>query len=76
MVINPGVQFKPVERDPLSTDRDFSEVGPDVGIEPVAVHAEVARCVPEAQQPRDNGCQPRRFLDDGDFGISAQGRRP
>lgn len=76
MVVDPGIQFKPVERDSLSTDRDFSEVGPDFGVEAVAVHAEIARGVPKAQQSRGNGCQPRRFLDDDDFGISAQGRRP
>jgi len=55
MVVDPGVQFKPVERDSLPTDRDFSEMGTDLRVEAVAVHAEVARGIPEAEEPRENG---------------------
>ena len=56
-MIHPGVQFKAVERDALSTDRDFSEVGSDFRVEAVAVHAEVARRIPEAEEPRDESCR-------------------
>ena len=54
-MIDPGVQFKAVERDTLSTDRDFREVGADLCVEAVAVHAEVAWGIPEAKEPRGNG---------------------
>lgn len=56
-MIDPGVQFKAVERDALSTDRDFREVGADVCVEAVAVHAEVTRSVPETKEPRNDACR-------------------
>jgi len=55
-VIDPGVQFKAVERDTLSTDRDFSEVGTDFCVEAVAVHAEVAWGIPETEKSRNDAC--------------------
>ena len=76
MVVDPGIQFKTVERNSLSTDRDFGEVRADFGVEAVAIHAEVAGGVTEAQQPRGNGCRPCRFLVYDHSGVSAQGRRP
>lgn len=42
-MVDQVVQFKAVERDPLSTNRDFGEVWADLRIEPVAIHAEVTR---------------------------------
>ena len=51
-MVHPGIQFKPVEGDALLTDRDFSQVGPDFGIEPVAIHAEVDGRIPKADHPR------------------------
>ena len=41
MVIGPGVEVKSVEGDALITNGDLSEVGPHVGVEAVAVHAEI-----------------------------------
>ena len=55
MVIDPGVQFKTIKGDPLPADGDFSEVGADVSVEAATVHAEVARGVTKAQQPRQDG---------------------
>ena len=51
-MVNPGIQFKAVEGNSLPADAQFSDVGADLGVEPVAVHAEVAGRVPEAQQAR------------------------
>ena len=53
-MIHPGVQFKAVERDSLSTDRDFGEVGADFGVETVAVHAEITWSIAEAEESRDD----------------------
>ncbi len=76
MVVDPGIQFKTVEGDSLPTDRDFSEVRADFGVEAVAVHAEVAGGIAKAEEPRGNGCRPCRFLVYDHSGLSAQSRRP
>ena len=55
-MVDPGIQFKPVERNSLSTNRDFGKVGPDFRVESVAVHAEVARGIAETEQPRGDAC--------------------
>lgn len=52
MVIHPGVQFKPVEGDPLLADGDLRETGSNIGVETVAVHAEIERRIPQPQQAR------------------------
>ena len=51
-MIHPGVQFKSVEGDALFADTDFSQKGPHLGVEAVAVHAEIARRIAEANQSR------------------------
>ena len=51
MVIRPGIQVKPVKRDPLVADGDFSERGPDLGIEAITVHAQIERRIAQANQP-------------------------
>ena len=53
-MVDPGVEFKTVERDPLSTNRDLSDVRPNLDVETVTVHAEVARCIAEAEEPRSD----------------------
>jgi len=55
MVIDPGVQFKTIKGDPLPADGDFSEVGANIRVEAAPVHAEVARGVAKAEQPRQDG---------------------
>jgi hypothetical protein len=51
-LIHPGVEFKSVEGDALFSDADFNEIRANLGIEAVAVHAQVARRIPEADQSR------------------------
>jgi hypothetical protein len=51
-LIDPRVEFKPVEGNALHTDTDFGERAAHLGVEAIAVHAEVARRVAEADQPR------------------------
>ena len=51
-MIYPGVEFKSVEGDALFTDADFNEIRPNLGVKAVAVHAQVAGCVAEADQSR------------------------
>jgi hypothetical protein len=50
MVLRPRVQFKSIECDPLHPDRDLGEVRPDLGVEAVAVHAEIAGGVAESDE--------------------------
>ena len=51
-MIDPGVQFKSVEGNTLFADANFHEIRSYLGVEAVAVHAEVARRIPEADQSR------------------------
>ena len=53
-MVDPGVQFKAVERNALSTNRDLGEVGAHFDVEAIPVHAEVAGGVTEAEQPWGN----------------------
>jgi hypothetical protein len=55
IVVDPGIEFKAVEGDALAADGDFREGGADLGVEAVAIHAEVAGRVPEAEQPGQAG---------------------
>ena len=50
ILLDPGVQFKAIERDALGADRDLRELRPYLGIEPIAVHAEVERRVAKADE--------------------------
>jgi hypothetical protein len=54
IVVNPGVEFKPVERNGLFVQRDFGEEGTDLGIEHVAIHTEIARRI---AQPNETGLE-------------------
>ena len=49
-MIYPGVEFKSVEGDALFADADFNEIRPHLGVEAVAVHAQVAGRIAEADQ--------------------------
>ena len=75
MVIDPGIEFKTVERNSLSTDRDLSEVRADFGVEAVTIHTEVAGGVAEAEEPRGNEYGACWFLICDHSRLSAQGRR-
>ena len=54
-MVYPGVQFKAVERDALSTNRDGGEMRPDFRVKAVAIHAEVPWRIAKAQEPRGDG---------------------
>jgi hypothetical protein len=51
----PGVQFKPVEGDALSAYGDLGEMGPDLAIEAVSIHAEISRRVPQTEEAGQAG---------------------
>lgn len=55
VVVNPFIEFETIEGDALFTDGDFGEAWPNLGIEAIAVHAEVGRCVPQPQNARQQG---------------------
>ena len=55
ILLDPGVQFKAIEGDALGADRDLRELRPDLGVEPVAVHAEIERRVAKADEARKQG---------------------
>ncbi len=58
IVLEPRVEFKPVEADTLLADGHLGEERPDLGVEPIAVHAEVTRRVAEADDAwRDGRCR-------------------
>ena len=54
ILVDPGIQFKAVEGDALASDGHFHEVRPNLLIEAVAVHSEVARNIPKADQARED----------------------
>ena len=49
-MIHPGVQFKAVECNALSTNRDLCELGADFGVETVAIHAEIMWGIAETEE--------------------------
>ena len=53
MIFHPVVQFKPIKRNALVTYRNFRQTGPDLGVEPVAVHSEVERGIPLTDKSRE-----------------------
>ena len=61
-MVDPGIQFKAVERNSLSTDRDCGEMRPDFRVEAVAIHAEVPWRIAETEEPW------------GDVGLSLHAR--
>ena len=51
MVLRPGVEFKPVECDPLAADGDLGEQRADLGVETVPVHPEVKGRIAQPDEP-------------------------
>jgi hypothetical protein len=49
-LINPGIHFKPVKGNVLSSDANFNEIRSDLGVKAVSVHAEVEGRVPQSDQ--------------------------
>jgi hypothetical protein len=48
ILLPPGVQFKSIEGHALAADTHFCEIRADFGIEEIAIHAEIARGIPES----------------------------
>jgi hypothetical protein len=46
MVVRPALEVKAIEGDSLRANRDHRELGPHLAIEAIAVHAEIAWCIP------------------------------
>lgn len=59
--IGPGVQFKTVEGDALLAHAFFMQVWAYFAVEAVLVHAEISRCVPQANDPRGHLGEPICF---------------
>ena len=50
MLLGPAIEVKAIKGDALGADRDLSERGAHLGVEPVAVHAEVGGCIAQPDQ--------------------------
>jgi len=51
IILHPVVQFKSIEGNPLVADANLGQIRPDLGVESVAVHAEVEGSIPQADEP-------------------------
>ena len=47
ILVRLGVQIKSVEGNALDADPDLGQSRANLGVEPVAIHAEIERCVPQ-----------------------------
>jgi len=54
MVVRPTVEVKAVKGDSLGADRNGHQLGPHLAIEAIAVHAEIARRIPKANETGRN----------------------
>ncbi len=59
MLVHPGIEIKAIEGFALDPDRNQRHPGPNLSIEPVLVHAEIARRIPEPEQPREDAGAPQ-----------------
>lgn len=73
VLVSPLVEFMPVERNALFTDRNNRDMWTDLGVEAVAVHAEVIRRIADSEKARLNGCHNRKDLRRG---LTAGGAGP
>jgi len=55
IILRPRIEFKPIERDTLRADGHEFKPRTDLAVETVLVHAEIARRVAQANEPRDEG---------------------
>ena len=51
-MLYPAIEFKSVESDALFADANFNKIRTYLGVEAIAVHAQVAGRIPEADQSR------------------------
>jgi hypothetical protein len=54
VLVSPLVEFMPVERNALFADWNIRDMWTDLGVEAVAVHAEVIRRIAESEKTRLN----------------------
>jgi hypothetical protein len=52
--LRPRVQLKSIECDALNADRYLGQPRPDLGVEAIAVHAEIAGRIPEPEETGKN----------------------
>ncbi len=76
ILIHPGIEFKPVESDPLRADGDLGEERPDLGIEAVAVNTEIEGGVPKPDEPRKQNRRVFATPHAGSGALEAPGRPP
>ena len=50
--INPSVQVKSIKPDALMADRELYQAGTHVPVESIPIHAEIARCIFQTDDPR------------------------
>jgi len=46
-LIYPGIEFKPIEGDALITNRDLSQIRTHIGVEAIAIHAQIEGRIPQ-----------------------------
>ena len=71
-MVDPPVKFKTVKGHALATDANFSNQGPHLGVEAVAIHAEVTRGIAETEEPQGDNRWFIRFEVHARLGISDQ----
>jgi len=54
VLVSPLIEFMSVERNALFADRNIRDMWADLGVEAVAVHAEVIRGIAESEKTRLN----------------------
>ena len=67
IILRPGIEFKPIERDSLGADRHEFKPRTYLAVETVFVHAEIAGRIAQADEARDEGVD-KRVL-----GVSREG---
>lgn len=58
-MVSPSIQFKTVEADALNANRNFGEIGANVGVEAIAIHSEIGRRVAEPHDAGEEGLPAR-----------------
>lgn len=51
-MLKPSIEFKPIEADALFANWDLGDVRTYLGVEPIAVHTKIERCVAEPYEAR------------------------
>ncbi len=54
ILLRPGVHFKPIKCNALLTDRNFRQVYPNLPVESVLIHSQIAGGITQADKSREN----------------------